>query len=337
MPWLFAAIGYKATAQEIPPPPPPPPAQSESKEIIIRKNNDKDTKLVIEFKNDSVLINGKPMIQFSDDAVTINNRTIRFHDLEHDFDGFQRDMEKFEKEIKVMGKRMGDMEPGPFLGVVTGKTEKGLVIEEVVKESPAEKAGLKDGDIITKIEGKEVTTPQELAKIVSGFEAGKEVKIHFKREGKDRSVKAKLAERKMGEARVFSFNNGDKSRTITVPGHAMVPRMPHAPNVDMENFEFKMDGFVMRPKLGLKVQDLEEGNGVKVLDVEAESPAAKAGLQKDDVIIEIGGAKVENTDEVREQLRANEEKNNYAIKAKRNNSVMNFEVKIPKKLKTANL
>jgi serine protease Do len=49
----------------------------------------------------------------------------------------------------------------------------------------------------------------------------------------------------------------------------------------------------------LKIQDTEEGTGVKVLDVEAASAAATAGLMKDDVITEIGGVKVTNTDEAR--------------------------------------
>ncbi|HNP00816.1 MAG TPA: PDZ domain-containing protein, partial [Ferruginibacter sp.] len=77
--------------------------------------------------------------------------------------------------------------------------------------------------------------------------------------------------------------------------------------------------------------------GVKVLDVEADSPADKAGLKKDDVITEIGGEKVENTDEARDQLRENADKASYSIKASRNGNAMNFDIKIPKKLKTANL
>jgi len=60
-------------------------------------------------------------------------------------------------------------------------------------------------------------------------------------------------------------------------------------------------------------------------------------LKKDDVITEIGGVKVTNTDEAREQLMENADKNTYSIKAKRNGTEMDFTIKIPKKLKTANL
>ncbi|MBK7432785.1 MAG: PDZ domain-containing protein [Chitinophagaceae bacterium] len=65
--------------------------------------------------------------------------------------------------------------------------------------------------------------------------------------------------------------------------------------------------------------------------------AEKAGLKKDDIVTEVGGKKVSNTDEAREQLQENREKATYTIKANRNGSNMSFEIKIPKKLKTANL
>lgn len=114
------------------------------------------------------------------------------------------------------------------------------------------------------------------------------------------------------------------------------------PNVDVELFRENAElgriyNMSSRPRLGLKIQDLEEGAGVKVLEVEEGSAAEKAGIKKDDVITEVGGVAVKNTDEAREQLRQNESKSSYSVSAKRNNNVMKFEVKIPKKLKTANL
>ena len=60
-------------------------------------------------------------------------------------------------------------------------------------------------------------------------------------------------------------------------------------------------------------------------------------MQKDDIVTEIAGEKINNTDEAREQLQENKDKFSYTIKAKRNGTEMNFEVKIPKKLKTVDL
>jgi len=71
--------------------------------------------------------------------------------------------------------------------------------------------------------------------------------------------------------------------------------------------------------------------------VEENSASAAAGMQKDDIVTEIGGSKVNNTDDVREQLMENADKKTYTIKALRNGKEMSFEIKIPKKLKTVNL
>ncbi len=95
--------------------------------------------------------------------------------------------------------------------------------------------------------------------------------------------------------------------------------------------------FPRQQKLGLRIQDTEEGNGVKVLNVDDNSAAAKAGLKADDIITEIGGKKVMTTDEARDQLKENKDKTNYTIKVLRAGKEMSFDVKIPKKLKTANL
>jgi serine protease Do len=95
--------------------------------------------------------------------------------------------------------------------------------------------------------------------------------------------------------------------------------------------------FPSRKKIGLKIQDTEEGNGVKIINVEDSSTAAIAGIKKDDIITEINGKKIENTDDAREELVPDEDKKLYKIKINRGGSEMNFDVKIPRKLKTANL
>jgi serine protease Do len=109
-----------------------------------------------------------------------------------------------------------------------------------------------------------------------------------------------------------------------------------------KKFELKLDNqsaYAMpnQRKLGLRIQDLEEGEGVKVIDIEKESAAEKAGLQKGDVLVSIGGVKVNNTDDARQELRPSPSKNGYTIKAKRAGKEMTFEVKYPKKIKTVDL
>ena len=326
MPWLFAAIGYKSTAQDIPvAPPPPPPPPAESREIIIRKNGDKDTRLVLEFKDDSVLINGKTILQFNDDQIVINDRTIRFNELARDANGFARDMNKFRQEI---GRQFQIVSSGTFLGVMTEKADEGARIAEVIPGSPAEKAGLKPGDIIIKLDNDKIAGPKELAEAVQKSAPGKEVKVFYKRDKKEKSVKVKV-EKRSDNSMTFSYPGADGLKTFTLP------EMPQAPN--FKDFDFRVDGFSRRPKLGLKVQDLEDAEGVKVLEVEPGSAAATAGLQPDDVITAIDGEKVSSTDDLRDKLKTTAEKTKYMLQAKRNNSVLNLELKLSKPLKTANL
>lgn len=110
-------------------------------------------------------------------------------------------------------------------------------------------------------------------------------------------------------------------------------------NFNNDNFEMLADnypGFPRQKRIGLKLQDTEDANGVKVINVEDSSAAAAAGLKKDDIITNINDKKIDNTDDAREELVPEEGRKSYKIKALRNGSEMTFEVKIPRKLKTAN-
>lgn len=330
----------------------------ETQEIIIRKKGDKDTKVTVEIKGDVVTINGKPLDEFKDGDITINKRNIKIFDGQHNFTVVPDDM-----ELYFNGPLKGNIASSPgkpraFLGVTTStdnnndKKTEGAVITAVTDGSAAEKAGLKEGDIITKINDKKVEGPGSIAEVVGSFKPKDEVTVYYKRDGKEQSSKAVLGESKSNMNLTYSFSSPrGNMRSLTVPGTPMPPSafsMPRVQEWNSDGFDQleklnnlkSMDGFSFFPrqqKLGLKIQDTEEGDGVKVLDTDKDSPAEKAGLKKDDVVTEIGGVKVANTDDAREQLQENAEKSTYTIKAKRNGTEMSFDIKIPKKLKTADL
>ena len=89
--------------------------------------------------------------------------------------------------------------------------------------------------------------------------------------------------------------------------------------------------------MGLSVQDTDDGKGVKVLNVDHESNAAKAGLKENDVITEVDGKAVNSADEVAKIIRESKDKVSVMMKLQRSGKTQNVEVKIPRKLKTANL
>jgi serine protease Do len=102
------------------------------------------------------------------------------------------------KEGKTSGRRFNSnpqpvQSPDrPMLGVKLGAGEGGVLVTEVVPNSPAEKAGLKGGDLIIKVNGKEVSEPDGLIRLVGEFKAGDEISFVFRRNGAEKSGKATL-------------------------------------------------------------------------------------------------------------------------------------------------
>ncbi len=326
----------------------------QTQEIVIRKKGDKDVKVTVEINGDNITVNGKPLNEFKDGEITINKRNIRIFDGKQNFAFAPGE----EMEMLFNGDNMGSFgmkegKPRAFLGVTAGvenddenKNTKpnGATITNVTKASAAEKAGLKEGDIITKIDNEKISTPADLTAAIGSHKPKDEVTVYYKREGKEKSAKVILGESKENRAMSYNFSGPNGlSRSLTIPRTPAAPRLQTMPNFEWNgNGNFNLDEIAAAPfprqqKLGLKIQDTEEGDGVKVLTAEKDSPAEKAGLQKDDIVTEIGGVKINNTDDAREQLMENAEKSAYNIKAKRNGAAMNFDIKIPKKLKTANL
>jgi serine protease Do len=92
-----------------------------------------------------------------------------------------------------------------------------------------------------------------------------------------------------------------------------------------------------QPKLGIKAQDAEDGKGVNVLQVEDSSAAFKSGLKKGDVILQFDGKDVNSTGELIDQLEDARRKSVIPVKIQRGTAIQMIEIKIPRKLKTAEL
>lgn len=286
--------------------------KNESREVIIIKNGDKEKKLMVETKDGEVFINGKPSSEYKEKDISIIKQ--RFSD-DNNWHPSQSDKFTF-----------FNGEGRAFLGVGTEKTDGGVKITDVSKGSAAEKAGLKVGDVITKVGGKSITDEEQLIDVVAGMKPKEDVNITYKREGKTTEAKATLGNR--GISRAYAF---DGSAMEERNFHMAVPRihMPHLPLAKSWGFG--------RGRLGLRIEDTENDNGAKVTEVHDESAAAKAGLKENDVITEVNGKAVKNVNEVLKEVAEVKDKSNYNIKAKRSGADMNFEIKIPKKLNKADL
>lgn len=82
-----------------------------------------------------------------------------------------------------------------FFGVSVEAADGGVSVIRVSRGSPAEDAGFKDGDLITKVDGKDVTTPAELAERIHAHDPGDEVTITYTRDGASNEAKVHLDDR----------------------------------------------------------------------------------------------------------------------------------------------
>jgi len=321
---------------------------SETDEIIIRNKGDKKMDLNVEINGDQINVNGVPLAEYKDDHIKISRRKmmIRNGDNSMSFD-FNQDGNMDLGNDENNQWNFPKVEVRPFLGVTTEKTDEGgALVKEVTKESPAEKAGIKKNDVITKVDDNEIKNAGSLSQVILTKNPGDEVKIYYKRDGKEHSKKIKLGEKKGKKS--FELVYGDPNgmmKMFNMPPVEMnrippIPRITPDPEGTENEYNPWMNNESIMPqqkKIGLKIQDMEQGGGVRVIDVDPGSAAGNAGLIKDDLITEIDGKIINNTDDARGQLRTQEGKTSYKIKAQRNGNVLEFEIKFPKNLKTADL
>ena len=325
---LLVSLQTRVSAQEDA----PKEKDGKHEEIIIKKKGDKDVKLTLEINDSAVLINGKPIGEFTDD-----NISIRLTDMLPGFDG---DNFSFVSppppaspfrgawSYKDDGLKYLRVTNTPFLGVNSEKAEKGGArITSVLKSTAAEKSGLQKGDIITKIDDYIVSNPEELSQAVHKYKPEDKVTITYLRDGKEQKLTATLGRNKG----IYS-----ESFNMTLPQLAEIDRLNESGEL-RRLYVPRAISVNGRPRIGIKAQDTEDGKGVKVLDVDDESPADKAGIKEGDIITEFDGKPVNSADGLAELSRAAREKFSFKVKLKRNEKSEEVEVKIPRKLKTADL
>jgi serine protease Do len=229
-----------------------------------------------------------------------------------------------------------------MLGVTTNDDEKGARVTDVTKESAAEKIGLKEDDIITKINDQEIKNPDDLSEAISKHKPGEKVTVHWLRDKKEQKATAELTKWKG----MSTFGSTSPLvREFRMESDGKSPAFPNMRELQELN-QFKVFEAPMGqnwswsgngPKLGLSVQDTDDGKGVKVIEVDQESNAAKAGLKEEDLITEIDGKAVNSTDETVKIIKESKEKTSIMVKLSRGGKTINIEVKMPRKIKTADL
>jgi S1-C subfamily serine protease len=180
-------------------------------------------------------------------------------------------------------------QPRAYLGVaVAPATEKdqGVSIHEVAPNSPAAQAGLKNGDRVVKLNGQALRGVQEFIDAIAAKKPGDKVSIQVRRDGKEQTLNATLANQPP-PVRLFP-GQGLPGSDGGLGVNQIVPRAAFL-GVQVERLNAERS----------KKLNVKGDTGVAVTDVVLNSPAAKAGLQRDDVILALDGKTVKTPQDLR--------------------------------------
>ena len=230
--------------------------------------------------------------------------------------------EPFERNFSIL------IDGGGFLGVYAENIDRenmgryhmsqvrGVGVTQVVKDSPAEKAGLRKDDVILRIDNENITSVRKLNRIVSELAPDQSVGVTFSRGGSEQEVTATIGKRNVssmvgdlwkeqlkdqlkGQSRIWKWEGNPK--TFKFEG----------PLIDRDFFNNNGDlvfALGNSRRIGVSTMELTKqladyfgitgGKGVLVTSVTDDGPAAKAGVRAGDVITAVDGEAVDSPGDV---------------------------------------
>ena len=197
------------------------------------------------------------------------------------------------------------------------KVSEGMFVEEVVDDSPADSAGIEDGDVIVSFDGKNVTDVDAFVKLVQQTAPGKKVPIALMRGSERKTVSAVIAAGSPEASVVKRMYMG------SVPPVPPVPGVQKALSVVMEGGAgaYGMTLQALKPQLG-EYFGAPDNKGVLVTEVKEDGKAAKAGFKAGDVIIRAGNKTVEKTRDFSRAFQAYDEGDQVPVEILRKGTKM---------------
>jgi serine protease Do len=209
--------------------------------------------------------------------------------------------------------------------------ERGVVLGKIVPDSPAAKAGLKENDVVTEINGQRVEGAAQFRRMIHEIPAGRTIQLTVWRDGRTQTINATLGKSEQGR-------HAMKMMTPTPGTFAFrMPEMPEIPSMEW-NGTMLLGG---QPRLGIDAEEISgqlgaffgapDGEGILVRDVASGSPAEKAGVKAGDVITSLNGERIRTVGELREKLSAKRDDKDRTVKlgVLRNKSEISLNVELP--------
>jgi C-terminal processing protease CtpA/Prc len=209
--------------------------------------------------------------------------------------------------------------------------ERGVVLGKIVPDSPAAKAGLKENDVVTEINGQRVEGAAQFRRMIREIPAGRSVQLTVWRDGRSQTISATLGK---------SEERRHAMKMVTPEPGTFAFRMPDMPEIP----SMEWNGNVLmgsQPRLGIDAEDLNgqlgaffgapDGEGILVRDVSSGSAAEKAGVKAGDVITSLNGERIRTAGELREKLSAKRDDKDRTVKlgVLRNKSEVSLTVELP--------
>src|SRR5258706_116164 len=238
-----------------------------------------------------------------------------------------------------------DGEEGPsWLGVETHEVtadnakelklpaERGVVVAGVTEDSPAAKAGLKENDVITEVNGQRVEGSAQFRRMIHEIPAGRAAQLTVWRNGRAQTLSATLGK---AEERHNTWAGATPGTfAFRMPE---VMEMPDMPSIDLGGEMGVLPGG--RPRLGIDAEDIggqlgsffgaPDGEGILVRSVNSGSAAEKAGLKAGDVITSFNGERVRSLGDLRQKLASQNDAKTAKIGVLRNKSELTLSVELP--------
>jgi len=156
---------------------------------------------------------------------------------------------------------------GSGVRVVTSSVGEGVT--DVVPGDPADKAGIRPKDIITKVDGKKITTSRDLTNLAAMLDVGDTANVTILRDGKQKTLQVKIGK-----------------RPLTIAAASQNQRR-------QQEGEYGFEVTELTPEIARRF-NIKETSGVIVVGVVPNSKADAAGVKKGDLIIEVNRANVES-------------------------------------------
>ena len=175
--------------------------------------------------------------------------------------------------------------------------KEGIFVQDVESDSPAEKAGIKAGDVILRVDGKQVKTVSQLQRIISSYKMGHKTSIDILRKGKKKTVSVVLGN--MPGERITK-----KGKSYVGPSKEFLGIVVGSVQDNYKYYQLK-----------------KEMEGVVVVDVEEDSPAQLSGVIVGDVIQSVNYVDIRTIKDFENFVKSNQKKKgSYLLKVKRRGS-----------------